>query len=474
LYAAIRLKFMAPRVLRVAAWCVWAALVGCGTRALSPDRHADAGPTSDERPARSPEAIDASSTEPAPVPNEDAADDAASTPDPSVDAAAEAEAREDVPDAGGLPVIVGPHPYRALAIAVGLAHTCVVLEDHRVKCWGEGGLLGNGDAQPRGRPGDMGDALPFVDLGTGRTARAISAGRYSTCALLDDGSAKCWGLGGISGHATNVGDQPGQMGDALAAMPVPAGRTVARVAAGVSWASAILDDGSAATWQGGKMATFPPGRSPVVQLVHGSESRGTLVLFENGQPGTLDPNLGLMGLASNAPEIFVAGGRADLCDVFATGRVVCTSDSRNSRWSDTTVATRIATGLGFSCVLTKDGDVRCRGSGIGGCESSFPQNTYWCTGPRADDFSAKVELGQRAVDVQAGDLWACALVADGSVRCWGGSDVCVPYDRGGVMGYDCLEPAPPPPVLGGGIALETVAGQTKYGPWRAVDLGTFR
>ena len=68
----------------------------------------------------------------------------------------------------------------------------------------------------------MGDNLPTVDLGTGRTAKAISAGRYATCAILDDDSVKCWGWAPqafgsdhVSQEDTFIGDEPGELGDAL-------------------------------------------------------------------------------------------------------------------------------------------------------------------------------------------------------------------------------------------------------------------
>ena len=65
----------------------------------------------------------------------------------------------------------------------------------------------------------MGDALPAVNLGTGRTAKMIGAGDHHTCAVLDDDSVKCWGRNDYGqlglGDTSNRGDGPGEMGDNL-------------------------------------------------------------------------------------------------------------------------------------------------------------------------------------------------------------------------------------------------------------------
>ncbi|XRA97812.1 EGF-like domain-containing protein [Pycnococcus provasolii] len=68
----------------------------------------------------------------------------------------------------------------------------------------------------------MGDSLPYVDLGTGRTAVAIgigdTAGLAHTCAILDNDNVKCWGAAGARlgyGESTNRGDEPNEMGDNL-------------------------------------------------------------------------------------------------------------------------------------------------------------------------------------------------------------------------------------------------------------------
>ena len=39
----------------------------------------------------------------------------------------------------------------------------------------------------------MGDNLSIVDLGTGRTGKAVSAGAQQTCVLLDNDKVKCFG-----------------------------------------------------------------------------------------------------------------------------------------------------------------------------------------------------------------------------------------------------------------------------------------
>src|SRR5690606_15496113 len=100
---------------------------------------------------------------------------------------------------------------RAVAIDACNTLTCALLDVGALKCWGSNlyGQLGQEDAEHRGDdPGEMGDDLPFIELGHGRTVRAFVAGATS-CALLDDGSVKCWGL------SVGAGKTPGTMGDAL-------------------------------------------------------------------------------------------------------------------------------------------------------------------------------------------------------------------------------------------------------------------
>ncbi len=97
----------------------------------------------------------------------------------------------------------------ALQVEGGSDHTCAALEDHTVRCWGFGddGRLGYGNTQDVGddeTPGSAG----AINLGAGRTAVAVSAGRYHSCALMDTGDVRCWGEGSTLGYGshTSIGD----------------------------------------------------------------------------------------------------------------------------------------------------------------------------------------------------------------------------------------------------------------------------
>merc|ERR1719343_673041 len=110
----------------------------------------------------------------------------------------------------------------AKALASGYHHTCAIMDNDEVKCWGGNryGQLGYGDTSNRGdASGEMGDSLAAIDLGTGRSAKALACGSSHTCAILDNGEVKCWGMNGDDqlgyGDTSHRGDGSGEMGDSL-------------------------------------------------------------------------------------------------------------------------------------------------------------------------------------------------------------------------------------------------------------------
>ena len=106
----------------------------------------------------------------------------------------------------------------ARAITAGFRFMCAIRMSGSVVCWGDNwfGQLGRGNTTtvPH-QDGGMGCALVDVNLGPGRTAKEIAAGRYHVCALLDNDAILCWGRNEVGqlgrGHTETIGDDAGEM-----------------------------------------------------------------------------------------------------------------------------------------------------------------------------------------------------------------------------------------------------------------------
>ncbi|QSQ17869.1 Ig-like domain-containing protein [Myxococcus landrumensis] len=288
--------------------------------------------------------------------------------------------RGDAPDEMGdsLPWIDLGTGRTAKSVVSGSEHVCAILDNGEVKCWGRNdwGQLGLGDKQDRGDgPGEMGDALPRVNLGTGRTAKALAAGAVHTCALLDDDSVKCWGTSSRGqlglGYFAQLGDGPGEMGDALASMRLGTGRTAKALATREFSTCALLDDGSVKCW--------------------GSNDHGQLGLGDSQNRGDGPEEMG-----DALPSVLLGTGRTALA---------------------------LTVGAIHTCALLDDGSVKCWGCNDWG-ELGLGYSWHIGVGPgQMGDALPRVNLGTgRAVtSLEAGTSHTCATFDEGSVKCWGGN-----------------------------------------------------
>src|SRR5690606_24221187 len=164
------------------------------------------------------------------------------------------------------------------SISAGYAHSCALLEDGSVTCWGRNryGQLGYGDTEDRWQPPLDVTTTPVaplsVDLG-GQTASegkgaveppfsvgGVAASGYHSCVLLSprasgtvlaNGNVKCWGnntygqlgQGDTVDRGTGAATDPG-MGDALAPIDLGSGVAAVAVAAGMLHTCYLLSDNS--------------------------------------------------------------------------------------------------------------------------------------------------------------------------------------------------------------------------------------
>ena len=289
---------------------------------------------------------------------------------------------------------------RAIGVFAGTDHTCVILEDGGVKCWGfnSTGQLGVGDTVNRGDGvAAMGEGLPVVDLGAGRRAVAIAAAGSATCALLDGGRVKCWGDGyqGALGYGDiqTRGAMPGTMGDALPEVDLGSRDGAPLIAEQIvaidyhSFCAIIADTG--------------PNESRL--KCWGSNDYCELGI------GTKE------------------GGLAN--DPATTGNGLPWVDLGKTAAGATRKAVAAAGGFQFICVLGDDGAVACWGDnfagqlGIGAASSPrscVPEETG---GAELVPLRAPaVALGARGLS-SGGGAHVCARLASGQVTCWGENDL---------------------------------------------------
>lgn len=210
----------------------------------------------------------------------------------------------------------------AKAISAGRQHACAILDDNTVKCWGDNtyGQLGTGDTISVVYP--VISTNPVVDLGTGRTAKAIAAGAYHTCAILDDGSLKCWGynvMGQLGTDSTsNLGDGSGEMGDALLPINLGTGRTAQAIAASKrsdrDYTCAVLDNGTLKCWGANDFGQLGLG-----DFNNRGDSSGEMALLSTVDLGT--------GMTVTA----VAVGAAHNCVVLTSTNIKCFGHPNNGK-----------------------------------------------------------------------------------------------------------------------------------------------
>ncbi|MFP5363589.1 MAG: hypothetical protein ACLGI5_12770 [Thermoleophilia bacterium] len=334
------------------------------------------------------------------------------------------------------PVDFGPGR-AAVAVSAGEGHTCALLDDDTVRCWGFGGngRLGYASTESIGDDESPAATGP-IDIGAGRTAAAIAAGASHTCAALDDGSVRCWGYGdaGQLGYGNgqfaegvpiveHIGDNetPGS----VAPVDLGPGAVATTISAGESHTCALLADGSARCW----------GFSGSGQL--GLGDPGAENIGDDEAPSTVDP----IDLGDGRTATAISAGSMHTCAVLDDATIRCWGFGANGQLGYGNVsnvgasqtpgsvgpvdlgpgrtAKAVSAGRQHTCAILDDGSVRCWGAG------SFGQLGYGNQASVGDDETpgsvAPVDLGagRSAIAIAAGDRHTCALLDDISVRCWG-------------------------------------------------------
>ncbi len=278
-----------------------------------------------------------------------------------------------------------------------------------VKCWGhdEGGELGDGtlgdSSSMRKNPTDVcasgATGLSCVPL-TGITAVAAVSGH--TCALTALGTVKCWGDDSLGALGDGTTGDDANNGLRLNPVDVCANGTactgadilgnIVAIAAGANHTCALTAAGTVKCW----------GSDDEGALGNGTDDNGQIIA-EGGDGYTfLNP--------------------VDVC--------VSTVNCAGSDLLSNIVA--ITAGANHTCALTQAGTVKCWGNAIDGAlgDGTTGPGTGLRLNPVdvcASGSGAGCPLLSNVIAISAGGSYTCALIADGTMKCWGD-------DLGGQLG----------------------------------------
>lgn len=310
-------------------------------------------------------------------------------------------------------------------VAAGLYHTCAITSGSGLKCWGENtyGQLGNGSIQN--------SVVPSNVVGLSFGVKMVDAGFSHTCALLEDGSVKCWGR--------NHKGQLGNGGTSDSTSPVAASVSGATmITAGGDNTCALLSNGQVSCWgneYGASPATVSgisgavqvtAGEAHVCALISGGSVRCWGKNATKGQPGngSTDGAPSPVTVSGLSGVSYLSSGDNHVCAI-VSGSVYCWGyngtgqigmGSLTIHATPTQVAglsniTVVTGGAGHTCA--SDGSVTyCLGlnnSGqLGdGSTSTSPKN------------AVVVQGAFGATALAAGGYHTCAALKNGSVECWG-------------------------------------------------------
>lgn len=300
----------------------------------------------------------------------------------------------------------------AVGVAVGQDHSCALLRDGTVSCWGSGrsGQLGDG-THGAGRE----TPVPVAVIGINDAAE-ITAGRSVTCARHATGEVSCWGAASDGALGNNDPDAP------PTGLPAKVGGLtgVVSLSTGGRHTCAVRGDGTAACWgrnYRGELGSGTPHhtvKQPVPVVVSGIAGAKQVAL---GDQHTC------MLLRSGGAQCFGAGFRGQLGDGQAQDSVAPVTVA------GLTGVISIAAGSDRTCAVLNNASLRCWGAYNGLGDGTSDRAETNATTPVA------VAGITTAIEVATDYHRSCAIVADGSVKCWG-------YNYNGVLGYDTRAATP--------------------------------
>jgi alpha-tubulin suppressor-like RCC1 family protein len=303
--------------------------------------------------------------------------------------------------------IVVPDQLSIRHIAAGEEFTCSTFQDGVAKCWGknDAGQLGLGTVSST----DVNDPTPLSGI---TDAKEIAAGKNHACVLLDVSKRlKCWG--------DNTSRKLGISGDDSQHIPTPTDVSVLdddikKVDAGENHTCALLENGTVKCWGSNEFGQL--GIDPADYTSMGINPADPFT----DTPTTVEYLTEITDLALGANHTCAIRGSEGLvlCWGRNDNRQLGVSNSVNTHDRkivlNVTDAVSISSKGDFTCAILRDRQTMCWGANnVGQLGNGIDDH------PMGAEYVPNVFP---ATQISAGVNHACAISGNGDVKCWGANN----------------------------------------------------
>lgn len=272
-------------------------------------------------------------------------------------------------------------------IAAGGNHTCGITTSGTLKCWGQNsyGQLGDGTTVHKTTP---------VILDSGTSYAFISAGTFHTCGIIISGALKCWGdnTSGQLGDGTTIGKN--------APVIIDSGTSYAAVTTGLYHTCGITSAGQLKCW----------GKNVYGQL----------------GDGTTNDSLAPVSIDIGNTYINISISAQSSCGVNNSGVLKCWGENTMGQLGDGSTTTRLSPtvidsgtqynfvdiGTSSTCAGTSAGQLKCWGNndnGKLGDGTLVNKNQPTLVNTPGTSFAS----------VNVGQYHACGITTSNNLKCWG-------------------------------------------------------
>ena len=325
------------------------------------------------------------------------------------------------------------------SICTGGQFTCAILDNHELKCWGDGshGVLGSGSVDNIGdEEKEIQTGFLPLELGKGQTPVQVSCGVKHACAVLLEGSVKCWGKGSSGqtgqGSRKDIGDRPEEMGDQLKEIDlgICEDNAVESVCSGEAFSCALVTNGEVKCW----------GNNQFGQLGAASEE-----VFIGDQAGEMGEDLAAVEFGVGLTALQITCGHSHACAILNSGSVKCWGEGESGQLGTGSThdigsekeemgdmllsvalgkgskAVQISAGDAYTCALLENMQVKCWGENSSGQLGIGTPNGVGTAKSHMGKALVTVDLGLNisVEQISTGKKHACALITNGEVKCWG-------------------------------------------------------